>query len=125
MDWAGWPVNWPAHTHSPDLSCLDSFLWDHMKSLVYASPVDFDEALIARIAVVAGEIREMPEVFASSTFPPPVATTTQNAFKFELNILEEEGNGMEVNNIEFERAIKVREEGGRAQRAPTEVIFNN
>ncbi|GFU25124.1 DUF4817 domain-containing protein [Trichonephila clavipes] len=31
-----------------------------MKSLVYASPVDSDEALDARIAAVAGEIREMP-----------------------------------------------------------------
>ncbi|GFW13786.1 hypothetical protein TNCV_1670021 [Trichonephila clavipes] len=35
-----------------------------MKSLVYASPVDFDEALVARIAVGAGDIREMPVVFA-------------------------------------------------------------
>ncbi|GFT68317.1 uncharacterized protein TNCV_659261 [Trichonephila clavipes] len=36
-----------------------------MKSLVYASPVDSDEALVARIAVVAGEIWEMPGVFAN------------------------------------------------------------
>ncbi|GFW43500.1 hypothetical protein TNCV_4768531 [Trichonephila clavipes] len=36
-----------------------------MKSLVYGSPVDSDEALVARIAVVAGEIREMPGVFAN------------------------------------------------------------
>ncbi|GFV39938.1 uncharacterized protein TNCV_1808501 [Trichonephila clavipes] len=54
---------WPAR--SPDLSSLDFFLWGHMKSLVYASPVDFDEALVGRIAVVAGEIREMPGVFAN------------------------------------------------------------
>ncbi|GFS65228.1 hypothetical protein TNCV_2450861 [Trichonephila clavipes] len=33
-----------------------------MKSLVYASPVDSDEALVAWIAVVAGDIQEMPEV---------------------------------------------------------------
>ncbi|GFW63270.1 hypothetical protein TNCV_3476861 [Trichonephila clavipes] len=32
-----------------------------MKSLVYASPVNSNEALVVRIAVVAGEIREMPE----------------------------------------------------------------
>ncbi|GFV14714.1 hypothetical protein TNCV_2586871 [Trichonephila clavipes] len=36
-----------------------------MKSLAYASPVDSDEALVARIAVVAGEIREMPGVFTN------------------------------------------------------------
>ncbi|GFV93513.1 uncharacterized protein TNCV_1988271 [Trichonephila clavipes] len=54
----GGPINWPAR--SPNLSCLDSFLWGHMKSLVYASPIDFDETLVARIAVVAGDIREMP-----------------------------------------------------------------
>ncbi|GFY34323.1 uncharacterized protein TNCV_2506261 [Trichonephila clavipes] len=53
----GGPVNWP--TRSPDLSCLDFFVLGHMNSLVYASPVDSDEALVARIAVVAGDIREM------------------------------------------------------------------
>ncbi|PRD28951.1 UNVERIFIED_CONTAM: hypothetical protein NCL1_30891 [Trichonephila clavipes] len=56
----GGTVNWP--TRSPDLSCLDFLLWGYMKSLVYASPVDSDEALVARIAVVAGEIQEMPKV---------------------------------------------------------------
>ncbi|PRD18050.1 UNVERIFIED_CONTAM: hypothetical protein NCL1_62174 [Trichonephila clavipes] len=59
----GGPVNWPAR--SPDLSYLDFFLWGLMKSLTYASPVDSNEALVARIAVVAGEIREMPGVFAN------------------------------------------------------------
>ncbi|GFX88484.1 uncharacterized protein TNCV_2279521 [Trichonephila clavipes] len=57
------PVNWPAR--SPDLSCLDVFLWGHMKSLVCASPADSDEALVAWIAIVAGNIREMPGVFAN------------------------------------------------------------
>ncbi|GFV49740.1 uncharacterized protein TNCV_1793071 [Trichonephila clavipes] len=65
--WIGWcvggPVNWPARL--PDLSCLDFFLWGHMKSLVYASPVDSNGALVARIAVVAGEIREIPGVFSN------------------------------------------------------------
>ncbi|GFY06049.1 uncharacterized protein TNCV_3863531 [Trichonephila clavipes] len=59
----GGPVNWPAH--SPDLSYLEFFFWGRMKSLVYTSPVDSDEALVARIVVVAGEIREMPGVFAN------------------------------------------------------------
>ncbi|GFX82976.1 uncharacterized protein TNCV_4938461 [Trichonephila clavipes] len=51
-------VNWPAR--SPDISCLDFFLWGHMKSLGYANPVDSDEALVARIAVVAGDVRRCP-----------------------------------------------------------------
>ncbi|GFV82175.1 uncharacterized protein TNCV_2790731 [Trichonephila clavipes] len=59
----GNPVNWPAR--SPELSCLDFFLWGHMRNFVYASPVDFDKALVARIAVVTGDIREMPDVFAN------------------------------------------------------------
>ncbi|GFX12270.1 mariner Mos1 transposase [Trichonephila clavipes] len=59
----GGPVNWPAR--SPDLSCLYFFLCGYMKSLVYVSPVDSDEALVARIAFVAGDIREMPGVFAN------------------------------------------------------------
>ncbi|GFV89661.1 uncharacterized protein TNCV_1576341 [Trichonephila clavipes] len=63
--WIGWggPVNRP--TRSPDLSFLDFFLWGNMKSLLYVSPVDYDEALVARIAVVAGKIREMSGVFAN------------------------------------------------------------
>ncbi|GFT85203.1 hypothetical protein TNCV_496601 [Trichonephila clavipes] len=35
-----------------------------MKSFVYASPVDYDEAVVAWIAVVAGDIREMHGLFA-------------------------------------------------------------
>ncbi|GFW88719.1 uncharacterized protein TNCV_2833791 [Trichonephila clavipes] len=64
MDWPCGPVNWPAR--SSDLSCLDFFLWCHMKSLVYTNPVDSDEALIAKIAVVASDIREMPGVFPNA-----------------------------------------------------------
>ncbi|GFW21597.1 uncharacterized protein TNCV_4281121 [Trichonephila clavipes] len=63
MDWTDGPVSWPERL--PDLSCLDFFLWGHIKSLVYASPIDSDKALVARIAVVAGDIREMPGVFAN------------------------------------------------------------
>ncbi|GFS62717.1 uncharacterized protein TNCV_3201711 [Trichonephila clavipes] len=59
----GGQINWPAR--SPDLSCLDIFLWGHMKSIVYASRVDSNEALVARIAVVADEIQEMLGVFAN------------------------------------------------------------
>ncbi|GFX68083.1 hypothetical protein TNCV_921841 [Trichonephila clavipes] len=56
-------MDWPAC--SPDLSCLDIFLWAHMKSLVYASPVDSNETLVARIA---GEIRKMRGIGGTSLF---------------------------------------------------------
>ncbi|GFY22248.1 putative DD41D transposase [Trichonephila clavipes] len=57
----GGPVRWPAR--SPDLSCLDFYFWGHMKLLVYDTPVDNAEELVARIAVAAGEIRNSPGVF--------------------------------------------------------------
>ncbi|GFV18926.1 uncharacterized protein TNCV_4758111 [Trichonephila clavipes] len=53
-----WRYPWPPRF--PDLTPADFWL----KSLVCASPVDSDEALVARIAVVAGETREMPGLFA-------------------------------------------------------------
>ncbi|GFY17480.1 uncharacterized protein TNCV_3518362 [Trichonephila clavipes] len=56
IEWGG-TVNWPAR--SPHLSCLDFFLCGYVNCLVYASPVNSDEAL------VAGYIREMPGVFAN------------------------------------------------------------
>ncbi|GBN74072.1 hypothetical protein AVEN_168703-1 [Araneus ventricosus] len=57
----GGPTHWTAR--SPDLSCLDFFLWGHLKSLVYESPIDSDEDLVARISVAAGDVGEMPGVF--------------------------------------------------------------
>ncbi|GFW87686.1 uncharacterized protein TNCV_4486511 [Trichonephila clavipes] len=53
----GDPLIWPACP--PGLSCLELFLSGHMKSLLY---VDFDESLSAWNALVAGVIREMPEI---------------------------------------------------------------
>ncbi|GBN72912.1 hypothetical protein AVEN_88546-1 [Araneus ventricosus] len=60
------PTHWPAH--SPDLSCLDFFLWGHLKGLVYESPIYSDEDLVARISVIAVAIREMPGVFEKVRF---------------------------------------------------------
>ena len=57
----GGPVCWPAR--SPDLSCLDFFLFGHMKTLVYETPVDNAEELVSRFAVAAGEIRDTPGLF--------------------------------------------------------------
>ncbi|GFS75576.1 uncharacterized protein TNCV_3425211 [Trichonephila clavipes] len=59
----GGPINWPARSF--DLSRLDFILWGNMNSLVYASPVDSDEALVARIAVIAGDIRKITGIFAN------------------------------------------------------------
>jgi hypothetical protein len=43
----GGPVAWPER--SPDLSPLDHFLWDHMKSLVYAVKSNSRVELLNRI----------------------------------------------------------------------------
>ena len=53
-------MRWPVR--SPDLPCPDFYFWDHMKILVY-TPVDNIEELVVRIAVAAGEIRDMSGVF--------------------------------------------------------------
>lgn len=45
----GGPVLWPPR--SPDLTPLDFFLWGHIKSLVYETPVETEQDLIARITV--------------------------------------------------------------------------
>jgi hypothetical protein len=55
------PVAWPPR--SPDMTPLDFFFWGHMKSLVYATPVQSEEDLVARIAVASGDISEMPGLF--------------------------------------------------------------
>ena len=55
------PTVWPAR--SPDLTCLDFFLWGYMKSMVYETDVDSEEDLVARIVSAAGRIRETPGIF--------------------------------------------------------------
>ena len=45
------PVAWPPR--SLDLTPMDLFLWGYMKALIYTSPVDSEEARIARIFVTA------------------------------------------------------------------------
>ena len=58
----GGTVPWPPR--SPDLTPLDFFLWGHMKSLVYDTPVESEQSLIARIVVAAGEISDNPRMVA-------------------------------------------------------------
>lgn len=57
----GGPVAWPPR--SPDLNPLDFFFWGHMKSLVYETPVDSAEDLVARIVVAADHINTTPGIF--------------------------------------------------------------
>ena len=59
----GGTVPWPPR--SPDLTPLDFFLWGAMKELVYETPVDSEEDLVARIVDAAAQIAEKPNVFAS------------------------------------------------------------
>ncbi|GBO06179.1 hypothetical protein AVEN_177952-1 [Araneus ventricosus] len=52
----GGPVLWPAL--SPDLNCLDYFLWGYVKSLVCETPINSAEDLASHIAAAAGEVRD-------------------------------------------------------------------
>lgn len=58
----GGTIAWPAR--SPDLNPLDFFLWGHLKSQVYATPIDREEDLLARIQDACNDIRNMPGVLA-------------------------------------------------------------
>ncbi|GBN54180.1 hypothetical protein AVEN_36177-2 [Araneus ventricosus] len=58
----GGPVLWPAR--SPDLTCLDYFLWGYVKSLVYETPVNNAEDIVASIAAAAGEVQDTPDIFS-------------------------------------------------------------
>ncbi|EFN71217.1 hypothetical protein EAG_05969, partial [Camponotus floridanus] len=43
----GSPIAWPPR--SPDLSLLDFFLWGHIKTLIYETPIETEQELVARI----------------------------------------------------------------------------
>jgi hypothetical protein len=53
---------WPLR--SPNLNPLDSYLWKHLKALMYATPVDNEEALHHRIVDACQIIRNYPGIFA-------------------------------------------------------------
>lgn len=57
----GGPVSWPAR--SPDMTPLDFYVWGHLKSLVYETPVPSAEELIGRIVDACERIRETPGIF--------------------------------------------------------------
>lgn len=54
----GGPVAWPPR--SPDLTCIDFFLWGFVKSLVYETPVPNHETLVERINEAFVRIRALP-----------------------------------------------------------------
>ena len=58
----GGVVGWPAR--SPDLTCLDYFIWGYIKSLVYETPVTSTEDLIGRIIDRFGKIRDFPQMLS-------------------------------------------------------------
>jgi len=59
----GGPVEWPAR--SPDLTPVDFFfLRGYIKSLVYETPVDSEEELIARVVAAFDVVRNDPGIFA-------------------------------------------------------------
>lgn len=57
----GGPVSWPAR--SPDLNPLDFWLWGHLKTLVYATPINDVQTLQERVVHACQHIREQAGVF--------------------------------------------------------------
>lgn len=51
-------IAWPPR--SPDLTPLDFYLWGHLKTLVYSTPVDTREELLQRIRIHCDVIRNNP-----------------------------------------------------------------
>lgn len=61
MDWSRWIHHWP--TISQYLSCLDSFLWENLKSFIHETSIDSPEDVVARISVAAVDLYDMPIIF--------------------------------------------------------------
>ncbi|GBM86271.1 hypothetical protein AVEN_72159-1 [Araneus ventricosus] len=59
----GCPVLWPAR--SPDLTCLNYYLWGYVKALVFETPVNRADDLVACIAAAAGKVRDTPGISAN------------------------------------------------------------
>jgi hypothetical protein len=57
----GGPIAWPPR--SPDLNPLDFYLLGHLKTLVYAAPVDNEEAIHHRTVDACRTIRNYPGIF--------------------------------------------------------------
>jgi hypothetical protein len=57
----GGPTAWPPR--SPHVNPLDLYLWGHLETLVYAAPVDNEEALHHRNVDACHTIRNCPSIF--------------------------------------------------------------
>jgi len=57
----GGAVSWPPR--SPDLTSLDFFLWGHVKSLVYETPVETEQDLIGQITAAFEIIQNEYQIF--------------------------------------------------------------
>ena len=57
----GGAVSWPPR--SPDLTSLDFYLWGHVKSLVYETPVESKQDLIGRITAAVEIIQNEDQIF--------------------------------------------------------------
>ena len=57
----GGPVAWPPR--SPDLNPLDFYFWGHLKSVVYATPINTVEELRNRINDAFQQVRQNPGIF--------------------------------------------------------------
>ncbi|KAJ4431095.1 hypothetical protein ANN_19690 [Periplaneta americana] len=76
----GGPIAW--HPRSPDLNPLDFYLWGHLKSLVYSSPVPDLESLRNRIVACSEDIRNTPGVWDR------VRRSMRHRFKQVVDILD-------------------------------------
>ena len=54
-------IAWPSR--SPDLTLLDCHFWEYMKTLVYETPVETQQDLVAPIQVAAEVVRDIPGTF--------------------------------------------------------------
>ena len=57
----GSSVPWPPR--SPDLTPLDFFLWGYVRSLVYETPVESEEDLVARIIAAFEKVQNQSGIF--------------------------------------------------------------
>lgn len=55
------PIAWPAR--SPDMTPADFCVWGHIKTIVYETPVDTVEELVARIILAFDDLRDRPQIF--------------------------------------------------------------
>lgn len=55
------PVTWPPR--SPDLNPLDFYVWGHLKSIVYSTPIEDADDLRQRVVDGCQQIRNIPGIF--------------------------------------------------------------